>query len=1640
MIEEYYIKFTDESKPILEIASGELNNDTTLTLFGRNTESWGPIFEANLISLLNNSANYYPPGYAKQVVEGQLWFHTGDDTLKLCTSSDPLIWKTIANGSPAIIESVITTSNFKNVMGTYVSLAGNTEPMTGSLILRAVDKFSYDISLATKKYVTSIIKNFNTRGDSELAKISGDIVRTNIHVANNFTDPSSCASKGYIDERSKVRTVLLDSTVTCDPKFGKITDCSVVQMATGGELLITVTGTLVILKPYTSCTITLPLVFFGRYYCLISGDLHTSDSWKDITDNITYNIVDQQSLTITRETSDIDEIVNFTITGIHNPAAKSLIDSYVSLDITGTLKTYQPLSALFNSGGLPLTQVTYRWYSSPDDVQVGKEITYTPVKKGDYYVTATFVDGGGNTNTSVSEVATVDASVNRDGDIKISYSVKKGKPLLTAEIIDADTPITPISWEWSLTANTTGAVSTPLADSNSAVWEPKTFGKYSVTSTYTDGLGNKPTITSDEYEVKSVNFDQPGDVTITGINAIHYPLTAELTDINRTNTTDPIKYTWYKRPVTDKPVFTTGDTYTPETIGLYYVTVDYTDAFSSDQSATSADFQVYQVPVNIKGVVTIAGGDALNNVLEATLVDANRSSANSAIEWQWFLDNVNNPISGATQKTYTPTVAGMYYAQAKYEDSIHPAGTDKEIAVSDAHQIKPLYEGEQGIIKIDGKLEINSTLTASLADADEPVTIISWLWQIHDPVTKTNTDAPGGVSDTFTPTIKGEYIVTVTYNDSYHKAPKTTTATTDILTITDVDTDGVLTILGETLVADAGVMSAETNDKLSAAITDTDVIDTTKPIKFQWYKDSTETVPLLAGAIYTPKTPGKYIVRATYHDSIGGPHIVEQTVTVENPLIDSLYPFGIGEPFGGGYYAGEIYSGGTVYYLIAAPKESEQLGFDSSDLFLDFDADIKMYDYNDWYIPSVYEALVMYENLKPKTNSNFAGPYTSVRMPQINPYSIPARFDSYDIAPYGPVQSISNRFKFNNGLSDDQSFSIAGSYITSTSNNSVSFNDGLIASNSDVLNYRYVRKVKKPCVRITGIMQPGATLSAHLVGFDSYPYKLVEDDRSTNTHPYTWAYVDPKNPVNVTEKSYDELYTIPNEDAGTYRVIMKYYDVKAKRVRQLVSRDFEVVRINSLYRGGVYVGHYAYDNMSFRLIRATDKSALSIPWHDAKQIDKDVDQYGSIYHWDQPASTNDSYGYIDTYLQSKYPHCIGAKTVIDLNITENKVSYKDWYIPTIGEIGLARLAARDTIETNIGDTANNLLTAQTGNNVVYGSPLYILKEGYNAIYEKHGRLAQDELKQVYPLGAPISTYHTVLNIDNAGVGWYIDSHTVDWYDIPDTAWLNYKQPSPREIAPPTLRLPKGGEDNSKPLPDSYFKQVATAKAAYAKALDRYNVQVQADADRVQSSIAKANDAHADFVAKHSVSNIDWKRYDWSQRQTVIPFRREIIYDSFVTDYYDPIKPETSIGRVYGGGYLVTAKVVVAQLHNGSAPFTLMFRNFANDQASAISFCGDLSVTANGVIYDNWRLPTDSEMLGILTEFNPNITMLSIWKSGGAAAFNVPGIYWVATSTTTAEPRLYTYDYNYNVVRSELLSDTRYTSDSVLASVRAVYSV
>ena len=229
--------------------------------------------------------------------------------------------------------------------------------------------------------------------------------------------------------------------------------------------------------------------------------------------------------------------------------------------------------------------------------------------------------------------------------------------------------------------------------------------------------------------------------------------------------------------------------------------------------------------------------------------------------------------------------------------------------------------------------------------------------------------------------------------------------------------------------------------------------------------------PALAGAnggsgIVIVRYPGSVqyytggTVWASYDGYVVHSFISSGTLTPTTPTQLNPYPVAIGASYGGGYFAGRITIGGTLYNLVVSPKAS---GYDSgiskpyktantsdtgANSYYDgmansnalndsnhpavqFCRSLTIGGYSDWYLPSVNELEVIYNYLKPGTTLN----NTTGGLGGANPNAVAPELINTAYTTSRPLQTTAGSLWKSGGSESFEELI----YITSTSDNGSSY-------------------------------------------------------------------------------------------------------------------------------------------------------------------------------------------------------------------------------------------------------------------------------------------------------------------------------------------------------------------------------------------------------------------------------------------------------------------------------------------------------------------------------------------------------------------------------------------------------------------------
>lgn len=325
----YTVNFSDKNKAPIVIEPGTLNYDTTLTLFGRGTDSWGIHFNTNVIKILENFCNDYVPGYSGQVLEGQLWYDSGSKQLNLCTDSIKGTWVPLTRIPSPELTGIVTTSSLENTLADYIPLAGNVIPMTGPLLVNTIEDYANPLSVATKKYVDSIVCKCASSDDNWVNNYlsdEGGIISTQIILPDTTSNTSYAATKKYVTSKNTI-TVTPAPDISIVNTNGDVTNEIVGQITSWVVLGLGIyryNGTITIPKTTTAnphvCVCTLPDELTAEYNVIVTGTVLNNLDVSGTIDtgdecNVYVDIISGTEFQIKCTASTFDQLIYVTVFG-----------------------------------------------------------------------------------------------------------------------------------------------------------------------------------------------------------------------------------------------------------------------------------------------------------------------------------------------------------------------------------------------------------------------------------------------------------------------------------------------------------------------------------------------------------------------------------------------------------------------------------------------------------------------------------------------------------------------------------------------------------------------------------------------------------------------------------------------------------------------------------------------------------------------------------------------------------------------------------------------------------------------------------------------------------------------------------------------------------------------------------------------------------------------------------------------------------------------------------------------------------------------------------------------------------------------------------------------------------------------------
>lgn len=253
----------------------------------------------------------------------------------------------------------------------------------------------------------------------------------------------------------------------------------------------------------------------------------------------------------------------------------------------------------------------------------------------------------------------------------VSVQWKAGEdaiPLTVEATISSGT----ISYQWHKDGN-------PIDGATSASYTPdKTNGKGSYFVVVSNADSSK-SVKSSQVSVIILAEDElpPPVITDDLAESVSYNKVSDIKALSITATADgaDIYYLWYKDGTAIGAPSTTALTYTPTVFGSYYCALYASKGEKTSQTINSKTITISESAITVN--VSVSPSTAYTGTELTASVDYNVESANVSYQWEKTDNNSGNdiPISGATNKTYTPTEAGRYQCKVTATSAINAKNT-----------------------------------------------------------------------------------------------------------------------------------------------------------------------------------------------------------------------------------------------------------------------------------------------------------------------------------------------------------------------------------------------------------------------------------------------------------------------------------------------------------------------------------------------------------------------------------------------------------------------------------------------------------------------------------------------------------------------------------------------------------------------------------------------------------------------------------------------------------------------------------------------------------------------------------------------------------------------------------------------------
>lgn len=196
---------------------------------------------------------------------------------------------------------------------------------------------------------------------------------------------------------------------------------------------------------------------------------------------------------------------------------------------------------------------------------------------------------------------------------------------------------------------------------------------------------------------------------------------------------------WYKDGTPIGAPSTDASTYTPTVFGSYYCVLYASKGEKTSQTINSKTITISESAITVN--VSISPSTAYTGTELTASVDYNVESADVSYQWEKTDSNSGNdiPISGATNKTYTPTEAGRYYCKVTATSAINAKNTVTKKSTTVTVSVQQLDDPVMPVINninektSDFPLSVKEggsfTLTVSASTTDSGTLTYEWFKQ-----------------------------------------------------------------------------------------------------------------------------------------------------------------------------------------------------------------------------------------------------------------------------------------------------------------------------------------------------------------------------------------------------------------------------------------------------------------------------------------------------------------------------------------------------------------------------------------------------------------------------------------------------------------------------------------------------------------------------------------------------------------------------------------------------------------------------------------------------------------------------------------------------------------------------------------------